>query len=164
MAERIDRSQSAWIHRSSAWMVGGFALMALLLSVIGLYGVIAYSVGQRTREIGIRMALGARRESVYRLVLREAGVLTATGIVIGLVSAIGAARLMRSLLFGVQTWDIPTLTAVAVVLAAAAMLASYMPARRAAGVNPPWKRCALNKRQPVANAVTFSPFNSSGLI
>ncbi|HEU5021219.1 MAG TPA: ABC transporter permease [Bryobacteraceae bacterium] len=136
MDSRIDQSQSAWIHRSSAWMVGGFALTALVLSVIGLYGVIAYSVGQRTREIGIRMALGARAQSVNRMVLKEAGILTSFGIAIGLACAIAAAKLLRDLLYGVQSWDIPTLVAVAAVLTAAALAASYIPARRAAGVNP----------------------------
>ena len=110
--------------------------MALLLSVIGLYGVIAYSVGQRTREIGIRMALGAQQESVHRLVLKEAGTLTTLGIVIGLACSLAVAKLLRDLLFGIQPWDAPTLAAVAIVLAAAALLAAYLPARRAAGVNP----------------------------
>ncbi len=136
MNQRIDNSQSAWIHRSSAWMVGGFAGMALLLSVVGLYGVISYSVSQRTREIGIRMALGAQRTAVHQLILREAGLLTALGIVIGLACSIATAKLLRSLLYGVQSWDIPTLAAVAVVLAIAALCASYIPAHRAAGVNP----------------------------
>jgi len=136
MDSRIDESQSAWIHRSSAWMVGGFALTALVLSVIGLYGVIAYSVGQRTREIGIRMALGARTQSVNRMVLKEATVLTGFGIAIGLACAVAAANLLRNLLYGVQTWDIPTLIAVATILTAAALVASYIPARRAAAVNP----------------------------
>jgi macrolide transport system ATP-binding/permease protein len=136
MNARIDRSQSAWIHRSSAWMVGGFAGMALLLSVVGLYGVIAYSVSQRTREIGIRMALGAQQKSVHRLVLKEAGVLTALGIAIGLACSLAVAKLLRDLLFGVQAWDVPTLAAVTIVLAIAALVASYLPARRAARVNP----------------------------
>ncbi len=136
MDDRIDHSQSAWIHRSSAWMVGGFAGMALMLSVVGLYGVISYSVSQRTREIGIRMALGAQRKSVHQLILREAGLLTTTGIVIGLACSVAAAKLLRGLLFGVQAWDIPTLAAVAVSLAIAALFASYIPAHRAATVNP----------------------------
>ncbi|HVW07338.1 MAG TPA: ABC transporter permease [Bryobacteraceae bacterium] len=136
MDARIDESQSAWIHRSSAWMVGGFACTALLLSVIGLYGVIAYSVGQRTREIGIRMALGARAQSVNRMVLKEATILTTLGLAIGIASALAAAKLLKDLLYGVQSWDIPTLAAVTAVLTAAALIASYIPARRAAGVNP----------------------------
>lgn len=106
------------------------------MSVVGLYGVIAYSVSQRTREIGVRMALGAVRGSVYRLVLREAGVLTVGGVVVGLVCAVGAANLSRKLLFAVEPWDASTLAIVATVLGGAAMLASFLPARRAASVNP----------------------------
>jgi ABC-type antimicrobial peptide transport system permease subunit len=124
------------LHRSSAWLVGAFAALALLLGVVGLYGVIAYSVSQRTREIGIRMALGAQRASVYRLILKEAGWLTAAGIGIGLACSIGAAMLMRSLLFGVRSWDVETMAGVAVVLGISAFFASYIPARRAASVNP----------------------------
>ena len=136
MRERIDDSPSAYIQRSSAWLVGGFAGMALLLGVIGLYGVIAYSVGQRTREIGLRLAMGAERGAVYRLILGEAGRLVALGIAVGVGAAILAARLMRTLLFDTAPWDAPTLLAVAVLLGSAAMLASYIPARRAASVNP----------------------------
>lgn len=136
MIGRINDSPSAYLHRSSAWLVGGFAFLALLLGVVGLYGVIAYSVNQRTREIGVRMALGAQRSTVYRLILKEAGRLTAAGIVAGLLCSLTAATLMRKLLFGVQSWDLPTLVAVAVVLAVSALLASYLPARRAASVNP----------------------------
>ncbi len=136
MSERIDLSPAAYLHRSSAWLVGGFALLALLLGVIGLYGVIAYSVGQRTREIGVRMALGAERRSVYRLVLGEAGWLTGLGIGIGLASALVATRMMSGLLFGVAPWDMPTLAAVATVLAASSLLASFLPARRAASIDP----------------------------
>jgi macrolide transport system ATP-binding/permease protein len=136
MTGRIHNSPSAYLHRSSAWLVGGFAAIALLLSVVGLYGVVAYSVSRRTREIGVRMALGARRSSVYRLVLGEAGWLTAMGIAAGLALSIAAALLMRKLLFGVRAWDVSTLIGVAVVLAFAALAASYLPARRAASINP----------------------------
>jgi predicted permease len=136
LTELINDSHSAYLHRSSAWLVGAFAALALLLGVVGLYGVIAYSVSQRTREIGIRMALGAQRGSVYRLILKEAGWLTAAGIGIGLACSIGAAMLMRSLLFGVRSWDVETMAGVAVVLGISAFFASYIPARRAASVNP----------------------------
>jgi ABC-type antimicrobial peptide transport system permease subunit len=104
--------------------------------VVGLYGVVAYSVSQRTREIGVRMALGAQRSSVYSLVLGEATRLIALGISLGLVGAVAAALLIRKLLFGVQAWDAATLLSVAVLLAVSALLASYIPARRAASVNP----------------------------
>jgi predicted permease len=136
MTSRIHNSPSAYLHRSSAWLVGGFAAMALLLSVVGLYGVVAYSVSQRTREIGVRMALGAQRGTVYRLILGEAGRLAAIGILSGLACAIGAATLMRKLLFGIQAWDLSTLLTMTMVLAACVFLASYLPARRAASVNP----------------------------
>jgi predicted permease len=136
MGQKIHDAPSTYLHRSSAWLVGGFAAMALLLGVVGLYGVIAYSVSQRTREIGVRMALGAQRASVYRLILNEAGRLIVVGVIFGLAGSVGAAMLMRKLLFGVPPWDAPTLAVVAIVLAAAAMLASYIPARRAASVSP----------------------------
>jgi len=136
MTDRIMDSQSAYLHRSLAWLAGGFATLALLLGVVGLYGVVAYSVSRRSREIGIRMALGAQPGSVYRLILKEAGWLTAGGITVGLVCSVAAAALMRGLLFGVRSWDVPTLAAVAGVLGIAALLASFIPARRAASVNP----------------------------
>jgi predicted permease len=136
MKTRIESSPAAYLHRSSAWLVGGFAAVALVLSVVGLYGVIAYSVSQRTREIGVRMALGAQRGSVYRLILKEAGWLIVFGIVAGLVCSVAATTLMRNLLFGVHAWDVSTLIAVAATLAVCALFASYIPARRAASVNP----------------------------
>jgi macrolide transport system ATP-binding/permease protein len=136
MTEKIHDSQSAYLHRSAAWLVGGFAGLALLLGVVGLYGVIAYSVSRRTREIGIRMAVGAPRSSVYLLILKEAGWLTGAGIVGGLASSLLITTLMRTLLFRVSSWDVSTLAAVAAILAACSLSASFLPARRAAGVNP----------------------------
>lgn len=136
MAERLHDSPSASMHRSSAWIVGGFAVLALVLSIVGLYGVISYSVSQRTREIGVRMALGAQRSAVYRLILREAGLLAAAGILFGLLCSLLATTLIGKLLFQVRAWDAGTLLAVALVLGAASMLASFLPARRAASVNP----------------------------
>jgi predicted permease len=136
MTDKINDSPTAYLHRSSAWLVGGFAVMALLLGVVGLYGVIAYSVNQRTREIGVRMALGAQRRSVYQLIMKEAGRLAGVGIAAGILCSIGAATLIRGLLFGVSSWDAATLAAVAAVLAISALVASYVPARRAAKVDP----------------------------
>jgi predicted permease len=136
MLEHINDSGTAYLHRSSAWLVGGFAVLALLLGVVGLYGVIAYSVSQRTREIGVRMALGARRGAVYGLILREAGMVIAIGIAAGLACSIAASALMRGLLFGIRAWDISTLLSVALILGGCAMAASFLPARRAASVNP----------------------------
>jgi predicted permease len=136
MNEKIEGTQAAMLHRFSAWLVSGFAAIALVLAVVGLYGVIAYSVSQRTREIGLRMALGAQRSSVYKLVMGQAGWLTLAGLAIGLVCSVGAALLIRSLLFGVRAWDMMTLAWVAVLLGLASMVASFMPARRAALVNP----------------------------
>ena len=136
MEDRIHDSPAAYMHRSAAWLVGGFATLALALGVIGLYGVIAYSVSQRTREVGVRMALGAQRSAVYRMILREAGILSGIGIALGLVCSLACATLLQTLLFETPPRDIPTLVAVAAVLAAASLLASYVPARQAASVNP----------------------------
>lgn len=136
MLNRINTSQAAYLHRSAAWLVGGFAGMALLIGSIGLYGVIAYSVAQRTREIGVRMALGAQRASVYRIILLDAGLLAIAGAAAGTVISAATARLLRTLLFGVRPWDIATLLTVAGLLIASALLASYLPARRAASINP----------------------------
>ena len=136
MQRKINSSPTAYIHRSAAWLVGAFAALALLLGVVGLYGVIAYSVSRRTREIGVRMALGAQRGSVYSLVMREAGWLTGIGLAIGLLSSVGASLLIRNLLFGVRAWDEVTLGAVTVLLGLSSMAASFLPARRAASVNP----------------------------
>jgi len=136
MEAQADASPTAMLHRFSTWLVGGFAGVALLLCVVGLYGVVAYSVSQRTREIGIRMALGAERTQVHWLILREAGLLAGAGIVIGIAAAVAAAALMKSLLFGVKAWDIPTLAGVAILLGLSALAACFLPARRAAAVNP----------------------------
>jgi macrolide transport system ATP-binding/permease protein len=136
MEQTIDQSPTAVMHQLSAYLVGGFAVLALVLGVVGLYGVVAFSVGQRTREIGVRMALGAQRSTVHGMILREAGLLTGIGIAVGLALSIGASALMKSLLFGVRAWDLSTLAGVAGVLGAFALLASFIPARRAARVNP----------------------------
>jgi len=136
MTGRISNSPTAYLHRSSAWLVGGFAFLALVLGVVGLYGVIAYSVSRRTREIGVRMALGAQRGAVYQLIMKEAAWLIGIGIGAGLVSSIGAATLIRGLLFGVRSWDAETLATVAALLAMSALMATYIPARKAAQVDP----------------------------
>jgi len=117
-------------------MLGMAGAMALLLGVVGIYGVIAYSVSQRTREIGIRMALGAQREDVRAMFVRHALMLTGIGITIGLAAAIALTRLMSTLLYGVSAADPITYTAVSVALISATLLASYLPARRATGIDP----------------------------
>jgi len=136
MDEKVGATQAALLHRFSAWLVSGFATMSLVLGVIGLYGVVAYLVSQRTREIGVRMALGAQRSSVYSLVMRQAGWLTLAGLAIGLVCSLGTSMLIRSLLFGVQPWDGLILVCSATLLGLASMAASFLPARRAASVDP----------------------------
>ena len=136
MNQRIYNSPTAYLHRTSAWLIGGFAALALLLGAVGLYGVIAYSVSQRTREIGVRMALGAQRSAVYQLIMSEAGWLAGIGILAGLICAVAAGLLMRKLLFAVPAWDASTLVTVSSVLAVCALLATFVPARRAASVNP----------------------------
>ena len=113
-----------------------FAAVALLLAVVGVHGVLSYTVAQRTRELGIRLALGAEPRAVRALVLGECVWLTAAGLALGLAGALATARLLTSLLYGVGATDPVTYVSVAVVLGAVAFLASWLPARRAASVNP----------------------------
>jgi ABC-type antimicrobial peptide transport system permease subunit len=112
------------------------SVMALALGVIGIYGVMAYVVSQRSREIGIRLALGAKPAGLKRLFVRQGLTLAAIGAAAGLLTAVAATQWMSSLLFGVERLDPPTYAAVLVVLGTAAALASYIPARRAAAVDP----------------------------
>jgi len=117
-------------------LVGAFAGAAMILAAIGIYGVIAYSVAQRTREFGIRMALGAQRRDMMKMVLRHSMTMLAIGLAIGLVAALTATRLLQSMLFGVGVNDITTYASVIFLLAGASLLASYIPARRATKVDP----------------------------
>jgi ABC-type antimicrobial peptide transport system permease subunit len=113
-----------------------FARTAMLLAAIGLYGVLAYAVGQRTREIGIRLALGAKRGEVVRMIMTQAGRLAIAGVVIGLVAAVIASRALRSQLFQIAPTDTLTYALVGVGLLAVALLASWIPARRASRIDP----------------------------
>ena len=122
--------------RVAASLLGAFGLLALTLAAIGVYGVMAYSVAQRTREIGIRMALGARPRDVLRMVVRQGLQMSAIGLVAGLVGALGVTQLMSSLLYGVTSTDVPTYILISLLLAAVVLLASSVPALRAARVDP----------------------------
>ena len=129
-------SQSVASRRLHATLIGAFAVLALALAAIGLYGLIAYNVQQRTREIGVRMAMGAPRASVLRLVVGDAMRLTAAGVALGLSAALASGGVLRDLLFEVDARDVSILAGVAILLPAAAALASYVPARRAMTVDP----------------------------
>jgi ABC-type antimicrobial peptide transport system permease subunit len=120
----------------AATLLGVLSVVGLLLAAMGLYGVLAYSVAQRTQEIGLRVALGAGRSDVLALVVRQGLRLTAIGIVAGALIAVGLGRFLSSMLYGVQPADPATFLGVAVVLAAVALLACYIPARRALCIDP----------------------------
>jgi putative ABC transport system permease protein len=113
-----------------------FAAIALALAAIGIYGIIAYAVTERTHEIGVRLALGAQRRDVMTMIVAQGMAMTAAGTVVGLVAALLVTRLMSSLLFGVSAADPITFTAITVLLAAVAFVACYIPARRATLVDP----------------------------
>src|SRR3569833_330819 len=122
--------------RAPGWLLGASGILAVVMTTIGLFGVIAYLVSQRTHEIGVRMALGARRSDVLKMVMGQGLRLTGIGLGLGLAAALGAARLLSPLLYGIEANDPATMTAVAVGLAAIALTACYLPARRAMRVDP----------------------------
>jgi putative ABC transport system permease protein len=129
-------ANSLGTRRVSMQLFAVFACAALLLAALGIYGVMAYSVTQRTQEIGIRMALGAQRSDVLALVIRQGMTLTVTGVIVGLAGAFALTRLMANLLFGVAAIDPLTFVAIPLLLLFVALVACYLPARRAARLNP----------------------------
>jgi putative ABC transport system permease protein len=136
--ETVDQvlSDSAAEPRFQTALVGSFGLLGLILAIVGVYGVISYSVVQKTHEIGVRMALGAGRRDVLRMILREGMVLAVAGIAIGTAGALALTRVLRSMLFEIEPTDPATLAGVAIFLAIAALAACYLPARRATRVDP----------------------------
>ena len=124
------------LQKLYATLVSAFAVIALLLAALGVYGVMAYSVAQRQREIGVRLALGAPPSRIMSMILGQGGRLAISGVVLGLGAALMLGKLVASLLFGVTSFDIPTFAGVGVVLSAMTLLAAYVPARRAMRVDP----------------------------
>jgi putative ABC transport system permease protein len=147
---RVDRDQPVWrvqplendiagvveSKKTTMWLTGMFAVVALLVATVGIYGVLSYTMSQRTQEIGVRVALGADSSRVVAMVIGEAARLVAAAVAIGLVVAWSAGRLLRSELYGVGASDVLTFVTVSVVLAGVALLACYVPARRASRVDP----------------------------
>jgi putative ABC transport system permease protein len=136
MEQIIAESPAVFLRKFPSFLIGSFAGLALVLAMIGLYGLVSYSVSRRTREIGIRMALGAQSEDVLQLVLRRGLRLAIFGVVAGLVAAMALTRLMSSLLFGVKPMDMVTYLGGAVALGAVAVVACFIPGRRATNVDP----------------------------
>ena len=134
MQEVISQSMTDTSYQSL--LLSAFALLALLLTAVGIYGVMAYTVTQRTHEIGIRLALGAHPGEILRLILRQGAQLTLAGVALGVAGALVLTRFLASLLFGIQSRDPLTFVVVATALAAVALLASYIPARRATKIDP----------------------------
>ncbi len=132
--QRVGETIAA--SRSLMFLFSGFALLAMALAVVGIYGIISYAVSQRTREIGIRMALGARAADVLRMVLKSGMMLVLAGVAIGIAGALALTRFLASLLFGVTPTDVLTFVVVSIVLIAAALIACLVPARRATKVDP----------------------------
>jgi putative ABC transport system permease protein len=134
MDQMLDESVSE--QRFRTWLLGGFAGLALLLASVGIYAVISFSVGQRTGEIGVRMALGARPRDVFQLVLSQAAHLAVVGLVIGMAGAAALTRTMSSMLFSVSAGDPLSFAIACLILVAVALLASFLPARRATKISP----------------------------
>jgi putative ABC transport system permease protein len=136
MEQIVNQSPAVFLRRYLFYLIGTFATLALVLAMIGLYGLISYSVLQRTREIGIRLALGAQRGDILKLILRQGVIATLAGVGIGMVLGLALTRVMASLLYGINWSDWTIFAFVAILLAAVAVTASYVPARRAMEVDP----------------------------
>jgi len=134
MQDRLQASLAR--QRFSTSMLGAFAVFGLILAVVGIYGVMSYLVSQSVHDIGLRVALGAQPGNILRMVMRQGIELATIGIAAGLIGAAALTRVMASLLFGVSATDALTFSAVAIALAGVAMLGAYIPARRAARVDP----------------------------
>jgi ABC-type antimicrobial peptide transport system permease subunit len=135
-AQHLEGNLELWIVRAGATLFSTFGGLALILATVGVYGVKAYSVARRTREIGIRMALGAQRETVQWMILREGTVMLASGVLLGVLLAAGTGKLISGMLYGVGAFDPLAFTIAPVVLATAALLATWLPARRATRISP----------------------------
>ena len=134
MEEIVSRSVSS--RRFMLVLVGLFATLALILTAVGIYGVISFAVSQRTHEIGVRMALGARHQDVLKLVVRRGMILSLVGLAAGVVAALALTRFLASLLYEIKPTDAMTFAGVAAILAAVSFAANYIPARRATRVDP----------------------------
>jgi ABC-type antimicrobial peptide transport system permease subunit len=136
LTQAIDHSDSVWLRKFFGSLFTGFAGVALLLASIGIYGVMSYSVAQRTQEIGVRMALGAQPRDVIAMVVRQGARLVGIGLVFGFVFAYGFAGLLAANLYGVSPHDPPTFALVPLLLAFVGLIACYLPSRRATLVDP----------------------------
>jgi len=134
MSDRMSGSMAR--QRFAMTMLGVFAAFAMVLAVVGIYGVMSHLVAQGAHDIGVRMALGAERGGILRMVLRQGAELTVAGVIAGLLGAVALTRVMASLLFGVSTTDLITFSVVPAILIATALLATYIPALRATRVDP----------------------------
>jgi ABC-type antimicrobial peptide transport system permease subunit len=134
MTEWLDRS--LWMRRAASWLFGAFAVVAMVLAAAGIYGVLSFAVSRRTREIGIRIALGARPGEVMLRVLASGMAVVAIGLAVGLAASAAIANVLKSMLFGVSGWDLATYGTVAALVVSVGALANSIPARRAASVDP----------------------------
>ncbi len=134
--QHLDANLQLWVVRAGAALFSIFGVLALGLAIVGLYGVKAYSVARRTREIGIRMALGAQRGAVLRMIMREGSIMLLCGLAIGLLLAMATGKVLSGILYEVGALDPIAFTSAPLLLAAAALIATWLPARRATRVNP----------------------------
>jgi len=136
MEQQVAESPAVFVRRYPLVLIGAFAVAALVLAIVGVYGVVSYAAAQRMREMGIRVALGARSADIVRLVLRQGTVLAGSGIVVGLTVALALTRLLTTLVYGVSVTDPATYIVVAALIGSVTLLASWLPARRASRADP----------------------------